>query len=171
MGLNKKGVEALPLRYIIIALVAALVIGIALQFTGILKSGTINTATQINKTLTEKTTCELDEEKPVISDWEGNIKCNATTNIVNVTTVKITDDCGVEWAKIELKNSTNDFNGLADLKIKSAEDDTWNGVFNFTDAANVIKTYDIQSGDIVVIWAKDKANAENYAVVETVSCE
>lgn len=171
MRLNKRGVEALPLRYIIIALVAALVIGIALQFTGILKSGTINTATKINKTLTEKTTCELDEEKPIISDW--TITCNATTNEVNVSTVKITDDCGVDWAKIELKNSTNDFNGLADLKIKSADNNTWwtNGAINFTDASQVAKTYDIQKGDIVIIWAKDKANAENYAVAETVTCE
>ncbi len=169
MRLNKRGVEALPLRYIIIALVAALVIGIALQFTGILKSGTINTATKINDTLAQKTTCELDEEAPVISDW--NVNCNATTDIVNITSVKVTDDCGVEWVKVELKNSTNDFNGLADLKIKSTDDNTWDGIYNFTDASSVTKTYDIQSGDIVVIWAKDKANAENYAVEETVTCQ
>lgn len=171
MRLNKRGVEALPLRYIIIALVAALVIGIALQFTGILRSGTISTATQINKTLTEKTTCELDEEKPIVSNWE--ITCNASNDIVNVTSVKIEDDCGVEWAKIELMNSTNDFNGLASLVVKSKDDDTWwtNGALNFTDPTQVDKTYDIQSGDIVVIWVKDKATAENYAVAETVTCQ
>lgn len=170
MRLNKRGVESLPLRYIIIALVAALVIGIALQFTGILKSGTINTAKQLNQTLTEKTTCELDEEAPTITNW--SITCNATTDIVNVTTVTVNDDCGVEWVKLELKNSTGGFNGLTDLMIKSKEDNTWHGIFKFYGSgANVTKTYDIQAGDVVVIWAKDKSTAENYAVEETVTCQ
>lgn len=175
MGLlkNKKGVESLPLRYIIIALVAALVIGIALQFVGVLRGGTISSANKINKTLAEKTTCELDEEKPIISDWTGNIDCNATTNIVSISSVKITDDCGVEWAKVELENSTtNDFNGLADLSIKSEENNTWYGTFKFYgNGKNVTEEYNITSGDIVIIWAKDKTNVGNYAVEKTVKCE
>ena len=65
---NKKGVEALPLRYIIIALVAALVIGIALQFVGILRGGVISTAETTNRTLEERTRCELDTTGPTVDN-------------------------------------------------------------------------------------------------------
>jgi len=78
MGLmkNKRGVEALPLRYIIIALVAALVIGIALQFVGILKGGTIGAAEQFNESVTSKTKCELDTTGPLVN---AGYFCNSTS--------------------------------------------------------------------------------------------
>jgi len=161
-----KGVESLPLRYIIIALVAALVVGIALQFTGILRSGTIGTAEKLNKTLTEKTICELDEEEPQIVDW--NITCNSSTNTVNVHSVKVTDDCGVEWVKIEFYSNGTYY--MADLVQR--EDDIWwsNGDINFSDPSQVSQKYIIQPNDTVIIWAKDKSRAENYKTFPTVKC-
>jgi len=163
-----KGVESLPLRYIIIALVAALVIGIALQFTGILRSGTIGTAEKLNKTLTEKTICELDEEEPQIDKTDLNITCDSSKDIVNVKYVKVTDDCGVEWVKVEFYSNGTYY--MADLVQK--EDDIWwsNGDINFSDPSQVSQTYDIQPNDTVIIWAKDKSRAENYKAFPTVKC-
>lgn len=150
MGLlkNKKGVESLPLRYIIIALVAALVIGIALQFIGVLRSGTISSANKINETLTEKTTCELDEEAPII--LSGNLNCNSTTNTATVT-AQITDDCGVKEAWVYINDTT------LELSINGADDKnaSWTGeVVNSTlfNGTNYIEGY---------IYAKDKSPVEN----------
>lgn len=52
----KKAVEGLPLKYVIIALIAVLVIAIALEMVGILKTGIISSVTQINQSLANKTT-------------------------------------------------------------------------------------------------------------------
>ena len=82
---NKRGVEALPLRYIIIALVAALVIGIALQFVGILKGGTIGAAEQFNQSTTTQVACQLDTTGPTVNNgW----MCNNTDRTSCVTTSK-----------------------------------------------------------------------------------
>lgn len=165
--LNKKGVEALPLRYIIIALVAALVIGIALQFVGTLKGGVINSAEQMNDTLTEKTTQALDDEDPVVSWNAANISCSAVGDELNVS-VEVTDASGLEWVYVELKNSTGSYQGLAEL---TEENGVWSAnIEDFTDENDVIKTHDIAGSDTIVIWAKDKADTSNYAVEETITC-
>jgi hypothetical protein len=176
MRLNKKGVESLPLRYIIIALVAALVIGIALQFTGILKSGTISTAKQLNETLTEKTTCELDEDAPVVKWNSSLISCNASNDIVTIELggVNVTDDCGVKYVAVELYNGTKDgYNGFAYLMHKEGTNE-WYGTFKFygTDA-NVTEQYNVTAGDKLVILTKDKAPNENkgYTILESVICK
>ena len=127
MGLlkNKKGVESLPLRYIIIALVAALVIGIALQFVGILRGGTISSANKINETLAEKTTCELDEEAPVITFINGNCSGNKAT-----ITIKATDDCGIDLERIGFYANSEGGNGTwADLTLINGtiNNGYWNG--------------------------------------------
>ena len=53
--MNKKAVEGLPLRYLIIALSAALVIGIVMETTGILRSGITGAVINLNKTLANAT--------------------------------------------------------------------------------------------------------------------
>lgn len=82
--MNKRGVEALPLRYIIIALVAALVIGIALTFISTLKGGIVGTAEKLNETITEKTEMELDETGPILYYAEIHTK-NGWENITKNT--------------------------------------------------------------------------------------
>ena len=97
MGLlkNKKGVEGLPFKYIIIALVAALVIGMVLNFTNILGEGTIGAAERISESLEMRTICELDEEDPVIRVQE--IICVYDDETKNLTiTVDVEDECGVD---------------------------------------------------------------------------
>ena len=172
MGLlrNKKGVEGLPLKYVIIALVAVVVIGMALYVTDSLGTSVKGATDKVGDKLTERTTCELDNERPVVENWQ--ITCNATTNELSVVSVKITDECGIEWAKVEFRSDGN-FEGLADLKLKDASADTWwtDGALNFTDSEQVIETWDIQDGDEVFIWVKDKAPSENYATVETITCD
>jgi hypothetical protein len=165
---NKKAVEGLPLKYIIIALVAALVVGIALQFTGVLKGGIMNTANKINESTTMQTTCALDTEDPVASDW--SITCNSTTNLINVASVKVTDDCDLDWVQVELKHN-NDYLGSAYL-TESSTKDVWtsNGNLDFTDSNQVTETYNIVADDRVVIWAKDKASTPNYATAITINC-
>ena len=49
--MNKKGVEGLPMKYVIIAIIAALALAIILEVTGILRGGIINAATSLNETL------------------------------------------------------------------------------------------------------------------------
>ena len=49
--MNKKAVEGLPLKYIIIALIAVLVIAIALEMVGVLKTGILAAITNINITM------------------------------------------------------------------------------------------------------------------------
>lgn len=165
MKINKRGVEALPLKYIIIALVAALVIGIALQFVGILKGGTLNAANQMNESVTEQTTCALDNAKPTITSI-GTITCNSTTDVVTVANAAVSDNCGIDWVYVELKNSSAVYKGLGSL---SESTDKWSGTLNFTSASNpgILQTYNIASGDTVVIWVKDTANQPNYGVNET----
>ncbi len=160
MGLlkNKKGVEGLPLRYIIIALVAALVIGIALQFVGVLRGGTISAAEKINETLTEKTTCELDEESPVITI--NSITCNATSDVLSVD-VTITDDCGVKTASF----IDSDTDTWTDLTLSSGDekDGVWTGSLNGTFSTNEDVT--------VTISAFDKAPTENQGTeAQQVTC-
>jgi hypothetical protein len=119
---NKKGVEALPLKYIIIALVAALVVGIALQFTGTLKGGILSTGEKLNETLATQTACELDFEEPVITvDWE-NVICYETNNTITIE-ADITDDCGISGVSFELDGD----NEWAKLELTSGDeqDGTW----------------------------------------------
>lgn len=51
--MNKKGIEGLPLKYVIIILIAAIVIALVLDMMGILKLGILSS--------TEKTTSFLNE--------------------------------------------------------------------------------------------------------------
>ena len=156
MGLlkNKRGVESLPLRYIIIALVAALVIGIALQFVGVLRGGTIDSANKINKTLAEKTTCELDEEAPTIIS--GTLSCNNTTS---TTTVKaqITDDCGVKEAWIYIKDTDSGYNTSLELSMNGTDNKNANWVGDMTNNTLFNGTDHIEG----YIYAKDKSPVEN----------
>jgi hypothetical protein len=59
LRLNRKGIEGLPLKYTIIILVAAIVIGIVLYMTGTLDSGVRTTTNQINQTLVNKVNSTL----------------------------------------------------------------------------------------------------------------
>lgn len=49
--MNKKGVEGLPLKYLVVALTAALVIGIVLEVTGILRTSITGAVLNLNKTV------------------------------------------------------------------------------------------------------------------------
>ena len=49
--MNKKGVEGLPLKYVVIVLVAALVISMVLEMVGVLRGGILHSIGVINKTL------------------------------------------------------------------------------------------------------------------------
>jgi len=51
---NKKGVEGLPLKYVVIVLVAAISIGIVTSMTGILSDGIIFSTGKLNETLYDK---------------------------------------------------------------------------------------------------------------------
>lgn len=53
--MNKKGVEGLPLKYVVIVLVAVLVISIVLEMVGVLKTGIMHMIFNINETLTNTT--------------------------------------------------------------------------------------------------------------------
>lgn len=138
---NKKAVEGLPLRYIIIALVAALVVGIALQFTGVLKVGILSTAEKINESTTTQTTCALDTEKPIIETisatcTSGNLTLNAT----------ITDDCGVKeawFAKTGVDGTTS--------LTKIGTDDK-SATWTFSGTGWSTGTYNV--------YARDKSNTE-----------
>ncbi len=105
MGLlkNKKGVEGLPFKYIIIALVAALVIGIALQFTGILGDSIISQAERIDDSLSQEMICQLDKEAPDIT--VNNVYCNITSNLLTID-VGVTDECGVARVYLGYYNDT-----------------------------------------------------------------
>jgi hypothetical protein len=101
---NKRGVEALPLRYIIIALVAALVIGIVLQFVGILKGGTIGAANQFNASVSSQTKCELDNTGPTVNSGTlfnstGGTTINRTKGDLMYFSSNATDNpggCGID---------------------------------------------------------------------------
>jgi len=49
--LNRKAVEGLPLKYVILVLVAAIALALILDVTGILKLGIFDMVTGINNTL------------------------------------------------------------------------------------------------------------------------
>ncbi len=49
--MNKRGVEGLPLKYIIIAIVAALILGIIMNMTSIIEQGVTGAAVIFNNTL------------------------------------------------------------------------------------------------------------------------
>ncbi|MDD5182157.1 MAG: hypothetical protein PHC66_03235 [Candidatus Nanoarchaeia archaeon] len=150
---NKKAVEGLPLKYIIIALVAAICVGIALQFTGVLKTGILSTAEKINESTTMQTTCALDAEAPVIEF--ATLVCNSTTHTATVTAT-VTDDCGVAdvWAYID--NGADDI-GINFDKASGADnrDATWTG--SETDTTKFSGTNEIEG----YIYADDKANTAN----------
>ena len=161
--MNKKGVEALPLRYIIIALVAALVIGIALQFVGTLKGGTLAAAEKMNETLTEKTTCALDDEAPEITIDEGKSYCNSTTDILHIEAT-ITDECGVDEDKVAVIDSHVD--EWVDMTLS---DDVWIGEINATEFSKNYIDNEILN---VTISAFDKADQPNQGVETTqITCK
>ena len=49
--MNKKGIECLPLKYLVVALTAAIVIGIILEVTGILQTSITGAVINLNKTV------------------------------------------------------------------------------------------------------------------------
>ena len=51
--MNRKGVEGLPLKYIIIAIVAALVVGVLIQVTGTIGQDVTGAAVRLNNTLAD----------------------------------------------------------------------------------------------------------------------
>ncbi|GEM_PF-3482447 len=51
---DKKGIEAMPIKYVIIMLVAAVMLGIIAYILVTLRSGSQYAVTEINKTMTEK---------------------------------------------------------------------------------------------------------------------
>lgn len=145
--LNKKAVEGLPLKYIIIALVAALVVGIVLQMTGTLQGGIQSTAEKLNESTTERVTCELDNEAPVI----GKIETSCYDGDLNVTAT-ITDECGVAeaWFYNNLTEGSNS------LTIAGADDTSANWTFSGSED-NWNETVEIS------VYAKDKATAETMS--------
>lgn len=50
-SMNRRGVEGLPLKYIIIAIIAALVLGIVMNVTSIISEGVTGAAIIFNNTL------------------------------------------------------------------------------------------------------------------------
>jgi len=51
--MNKKAVEGLPLRYLIMALAAALVVGIVLEMTGMLEISITGAVAKLNETVAD----------------------------------------------------------------------------------------------------------------------
>jgi len=51
---SKKGIEGLPLKYVVIILVAAIVIGIVLTMTSTLEGGITTSTEVLNNTLAER---------------------------------------------------------------------------------------------------------------------
>ncbi len=49
--MNKKAIEGLPLKYVVIILTTALVISIVLEMMGVLKTGILHSVGVINETL------------------------------------------------------------------------------------------------------------------------
>jgi hypothetical protein len=81
--MNKKAVEGLPLKYIIIALIAVLVIAIALEMVGVLKGGILSAITNINTTMSRelaKGTLELKTGQCATDGVDVTLK-NAGANI------------------------------------------------------------------------------------------
>ena len=144
---NKRGVEALPLRYIIIALVAVLVIAIVLEFTGVLRTGTIGAAERINETLTEKTICALDDGEPTITDF----LCSEDDDKIQF---KLMDECGVDDQTVTafvFEGNTS----VATITLNLIDGDitsgTWEGSGDLDD-----QEYNI------TVWADDEADVANH---------
>jgi len=143
---NKKAVEALPLRYIIIALVAAIVVGIALQFTGILKTGILSTAEKINESTATQTTCALDTEHPLITGIDASWSSGSAT-----IDADLSDECGIETAIAYLKQgSTTKASVSLELDEGNAKNGTWSGDVEISSG-----TYNI------TVWAEDDAANPN----------
>ena len=162
MGLlkNKKGVEGLPFKYIIIALVAALVIGIALQFTNILGEGTISSAERISETLKMKTICESDEEPPVIKLFEDETFCINGTNHTNLTIkVNVVDECGVASVRFWPYNEFDTLNFEM-----SNEGDKLDG--NWTVVYTINEELEEINGNI---YASDESPAENQGELKDIN--
>lgn len=158
---NKKGVEGLPLKYIIIALVAALVVGIALQFTGTLKGGILGTADKLNSTLSEQTACELDFDDPEF-DWSDvDISCNATLDSITLD-VDIKDDCGISGVSLDV----NDDNKYLPLTLTSGTDQDGAWSYDGTWPNNIGTSIKVE------IHAYDKSSNNNdaWATNASVSC-
>jgi len=165
MGLlkNKKGVEGLPFKYIIIALVAALVIGMALQFTGILQEGVVGSAERMEESLTRRTICELDEDPPVIEDYEYIVEGKSENGDENLTymeiNVTISDECGVKEAWLWFRDY--DFEEIEDNpNLNLISGDRNNGTWSFTWEGEE----NFEEDELHVwIYARDDAFAENLA--------
>lgn len=67
--MNKKGIEGLPLKYLIIVLFASLVIGIVIEFTGVLKTGVTGAVTEIGGLLGEKVSEVSNTNSPPEIKW------------------------------------------------------------------------------------------------------
>lgn len=166
MGLlkNKKGVEGLPFKYIIIALVAALVIGIALQFTGILGDSIISQAERIDDSLTQEMICQLDKDAPVIN--LNDVYCNITSKefIINVTLI---DECGINtsaWNRASIRYTKDDneiewINAELTLDIGTKQEGCWLGTADLKESFLDVH----QAEDLVefTVYAWDESLAEN----------
>lgn len=53
--MNKKAIEGFPLKYVVVALIATLVIALVLEAMGILRGGIISSLFHINNTLANTT--------------------------------------------------------------------------------------------------------------------
>ena len=51
---DKRGIEGMPMKYLIIMLIAAVVIGIVAYMLVTLKAGTVSSVNKINQTMTEQ---------------------------------------------------------------------------------------------------------------------
>jgi len=51
--MNRKGIEGLPFKYMVVLLTAALVISIVLEALGVLKTGILHSVNVLNETLNE----------------------------------------------------------------------------------------------------------------------
>ena len=164
MGLlrNKKGVEGLPLKYVIIALVAVVVIGMALYVTDSLGTSVKGATDKIGDTLTERTTCELDDEAPEILSL--GVVCDASTNMISVT-VRLLDECGIDRVSFDI-NDDDSWISL-DLNNGTIHDGYWNKEdYNYTEAGGFGTEIKIE------ISAFDKAATENWGyLAETITCD
>jgi hypothetical protein len=156
---NKRGVEALPLRYIIIALVAALVIGIALQFVGILKTTTIGAANQYGAMTNATIICETDKTGPTVNQgW----LCNSTTYDTN---------CGNTTINNGTSKTLHVFADATDNQGGCGIDD-YNGVFAwvYKNGASINTSVPLtrQSGNIFHGTYTESAAGNYYVVIYAV---
>lgn len=111
--IGKKGVEGLPLKYLVIALVGSLTVGIALQMTGVLRKGVMTGMGIMNQSMTEKIEKGAGINKESLPgftvDWNFNNNGVLEFNIYNTGTEdrNITDIRAT--FKGETKNRTGNF--------------------------------------------------------------